>query len=196
MCGQFALNPVDYDTRTQVGVDQGSFKLSGSPRIYPTDTIAVIHQQQGRIQCSGLRWGLDTEFLSRPVINARSETVAEKPLFRTALAGFRCLLPMSAWFEWRKEGVSKVGYRFEPQALMNVAGIAWPPSSERPQGAVVMLTTAAEGSVSHYHHRMPLILPAQQAQAWLQAPDVPAASLPDLTISPMDKNQPYQANLF
>ena len=135
--------------------------------IRPTDLALVI----GPDACpSLLNWGLSVSWQKQPLINARSETVAEKPTFRHLLEQ-RVLIPASAYFEWRKDGRRKIKTRIAPadDELFAFAGFA---DDER----FVMLTCAPADKISHIHNRMPVILPADAEDAWLD-PDTPFTDL-------------------
>ncbi|MBY5992630.1 SOS response-associated peptidase [Ferrimonas balearica] len=196
MCGHFALDAVNYDTREQLGADYGSYKLAASPHIRPTDSISLLRAAEGALEVVALPWGLKTDFSPRPVINARVETLSERPLFKPALGVRQAVVPASAWFEWRREGSDKVGYRFDGERLLHFAALWWPASERHPRGAVVLVTTAATPPLEAYHHRMPLCLGRDQVLPWLagQAPEAPFE--PTLSIGPKDPHRPVQPDLF
>src|SRR5215475_2056179 len=105
------------------------------------------------------------------MINARAETLAEKPAFRGLLKSQRCLVPASGFYEWRAEGRTKIPYYIhpEPTSLVTFAGLYdyW----TNPQGEEVtsftIITTKAAGVVAQLHHRMPVILDRAREETWL-----------------------------
>ncbi len=117
-----------------------------------------------------LSWGLDVPWQKQPVINARVETVAEKPTFRTLLEQ-RLLIPASAYYEWRRDGKRKIKTRIAPDGddLFMFAGLQ---DGDR----FVMLTCAPAPSIEHVHNRMPVILSGDTAAGWIN-PDIPFADL-------------------
>ncbi|MBY6186364.1 SOS response-associated peptidase [Marinobacter hydrocarbonoclasticus] len=198
MCGHFALDPVNYDSHDQLGMDGGTLSFRTASRIRPTESISLLLSGPSGLTVEQRRWGVDTPQASRPVINARLETLAERPLFRPALGHRQCLIPATAWFEWRVEGRDKVGYRFSPGAgsFWHFAGLWWPPSEAQPQGGAVIVTCAAVSEVTAYHHRMPLCLSGASARAWLDGEmAVPTASWQG-KVQPMDPHRPVQTTLF
>lgn len=156
--------------------------------IAPTQAVPVLLQDGGRRVLDMLRWGLIPSWARDPaignkMINARAETVAEKPAFRSALARRRCVVPASGFFEWKKEGKGKVPHWIHradggPLAL---AGLweTWRPEGAEPVHTFTILTTSASGDVAGLHDRMPVILDGDARQDWL-SPDTPAADLVDL----------------
>ncbi len=123
-----------------------------------------------------LNWGLTLPWEKGPdhgpkLINARSETVAEKPAFKDAFTRRRCLIPVDGFFEWQKRAGGSQPYYFsqKDQRPFALAGI-WD-QHEYPGGHVVdscsILTTAADKLMRPIHHRMPLILPEADWQFWL-----------------------------
>jgi putative SOS response-associated peptidase YedK len=125
-----------------------------------------------------LRWGLipswadDPEIGSR-MINARSETVAEKPSFRRAFKERRCLIPANGFYEWRKENGGKQPYYFRMKDGRPFAFAGLWESWDRHGGGEIqsctILTTDANDLVSEIHHRMPVILPQEDYELWLDS---------------------------
>ena len=143
-----------------------------------------------------MRWGLIPFWAKDPkigarMINARSETVAEKPAFRNALKKRRCLVLADGYYEWQKTPVGKRPYRIimksgEPFAM---AGL-WETWKD-PQGNVVpsctIITTAANDFLAPIHNRMPVILPRESEELWLDPGVDDATLLTDLLIPYPDK---------
>ncbi|MQA14084.1 MAG: SOS response-associated peptidase [Pseudonocardiaceae bacterium] len=128
-----------------------------------------------------MRWGLVPHWAKNPsvgsrMINARAESAATKPAFRTALASRRCLLPADGWFEWqRRERAAKQPYFLTPAdgSVVALAGLwaTWRPagadSDEPPLVSCAVVTTDAVGPLAAIHDRMPLVLPAACWADWL-----------------------------
>ncbi|MBY5921810.1 SOS response-associated peptidase [Ferrimonas balearica] len=198
MCGHFALDPIAYDSHEQLGMDGETLALRTASRIRPTESISILTADHNRLSVATRRWGINTPQSSRPVINARLESLAERPLFRPALGHRQCLIPATAWYEWRKEGRDKVGYRFAPEqsGFWHFAGLWWPPSDSLPEGAAVIVTAEATGAITEYHHRMPLCLSGQNARAWLEGKAGHPEPMWAGHICPMDRHRPVQPRLF
>jgi putative SOS response-associated peptidase YedK len=122
------------------------------------------------------------------MINARAETAAEKPAFRQALASRRCLMPALGWYEWNRDGAVKQPYFVTGTDGASLAMAAvwefWrPPTASGGGGAsgpivtCAVLTTDAVGPLSGIHHRMPLLLPPQRWDEWLDPDSGPPVDL-------------------
>ncbi len=192
MCGRYAASRNLDEIRVAFGTGEvEGHVLPASYNIAPTqETYIVDIVEEGR-RLRTVRWGLvpawahDTAGAAR-LINARCETVAEKPSFRAAYAKRRCLVPMDGWYEW--SGAGK-----QPWFLSSVTGISavagiyerWRPANADPAdpGAVVhtmaILTTAANDDIAHVHDRMPVLVAPDDFSSWLD-PATPAAELAHL----------------
>ncbi len=184
MCGRFAQrkSPEAIVNRFHVA----AIRYTPTPRynIAPTQMIAAITQTNERALVS-LRWGLipswakDTK-IGNNLINARAETLEEKPSFRNALRSRRCLIPTDGWFEWKKEGAAKQPYFFhrKDDELFSFAGLweEWKsPENELIQSCTI-ITTEPNELAANYHHRMPVILSESEEAMWLD----PATRIPDV----------------
>jgi putative SOS response-associated peptidase YedK len=125
-----------------------------------------------------MRWGLVPRWAKDPavgsrLINARAETAAGKPAFRDAVARRRCLLPADGWYEWQRGGEHKQPFFITRAdgAGLALAGLwsTWrrPDDPAPPLVTCGVLTTEAVGPLAEIHDRMPLILPIEAWQAWL-----------------------------
>lgn len=141
--------------------------------IRPTNQAVVIAPDATPLR---LNWGLSVSWQKQPVINARAETVRDKPTFRGLLEQ-RVLIPASAYYEWRRDGSRKIKTRIAPDNddILVMAGLR---DGER----FVMLTSTPASTVAHIHNRMPVIFGPEAAEIWLN-PDVPFADLAD-SLSP------------
>ncbi len=137
------------------------------PVLLPTELSLVIDGDRRAVVS---RWGLPAPWDGKPLINARAESLAERRTFRPLLAS-RCLVPATAYFEWRRDGRSKLKNRILPAAggLFALAGL-W--NGER----FVVVTCPPAAAVAHLHDRMPVILDAGAEAAWLD----PALPYPEV----------------
>lgn len=189
MCGRFASTlPPEFMARL-FGTVNPLPNVAPSWNVAPSQPAMVIrrHPQSGERHLDLLRWGLVPHFTkdlkaARKPINARAETVAASGMFRGAFARRRCLVPASAFYEWRAAADGKQPYAIaridgQPMAL---AGL-WE-SWQAPDGEVLrsfaVVTTAANATMRRLHERMPVILEAPDWPAWLgEAPADPAGLL-------------------
>jgi putative SOS response-associated peptidase YedK len=176
MCGRFTLH-LPPDLLAEI------FGLAEIPvfpsryNIAPTQRIAVIRDNAaGRRETDFLHWGLIPSWakdksVGNRMINARSETVAEKPAFRKAIRFRRCIVPASGFFEWRQTENRKLPFylRLRDGSPMAFAGLwdAW----KSPEGETVesctILTTSSNELIEPLHDRMPVILHSEEYQLWL-----------------------------
>ena len=184
MCGRFTLR-----TPLHRLIDQFLLApdpdLSLKPRfnIAPTQTIVAVRQRRERRQreLAPLHWGLIPSWAKDPaignrMINARSETVAEKPSFRSAFKHRRCLIVSDGYYEWQKQGSRKQPYFFhqaddQPFAFAGLWECWTDPESGTSRETATILTTEANSLVLPFHHRMPVILETADYERWLD-PDL------------------------
>ncbi|MFQ5748887.1 MAG: SOS response-associated peptidase, partial [Planctomycetota bacterium] len=123
-----------------------------------------------------LRWGLIPSWSRKGpqgplLINARAETAAEKPSFRGAFRERRCLIPADGFFEWKREGNTRIPYWFFPLSgpLFAFAGLweCWQGAGPERVESCTILTTEANERVRPFHPRMPVVLSADQQERWL-----------------------------
>jgi len=145
-----------------------------------------VRVEDGHRALVSLKWGLIPSWakdakIAYSLINARSETVAEKPAFRAAFKARRCLIPATSFFEWQKTGTKhKQPYAFSMRdgAMFAFAGLweSWQSNDGEAVQSCTILTTEANAVVRPFHDRMPVILSPTDFAAWLD-PQTPAAEL-------------------
>ncbi len=177
MCGRFAFYSPSEATAALFGVD-GSVAVEPRYNIAPTQFIAAIREDEDRTrELVMLRWGLVPFWAKDPaignrMINARAETVAEKPSYRAAFRHRRCIVLADGFYEWRKEGDAKTPY-FISLASGEPFGLAglWENWKDKDSDAslqtTTLITTAANDFMTPLHHRMPVIVQPDSANDWL-----------------------------
>ncbi len=201
MCGRFAFYSPSEATAALFGV---SASITVEPRfnIAPSQYIAGIRETDdaGR-ELAMFRWGLVPFWAKDPaignrMINARAETVAEKPSFRAAYRHRRCLVLADGFYEWKKEGAGKVPYFIslangEPFAFAGLWETWQSKETQEFIQSATLITTAANEFISTVHHRMPVILQPESAQRWLAGDDQLIADVaensPQFQSWPVDK---------
>lgn len=156
--------------------------------IAPTQQIAVVRRVDKHRELSMMRWGLVPSWskdvkAGPPLVNARGDTVATKPAFRSAFKKRRCLVPASGFYEWQKgDGKTKQPFHIhlKREPLFAFAGLweCWKGGSE-PLESATIITTDANELMLPIHDRMPVILPEEAYETWLD-PDVDAKRLESL----------------
>jgi len=201
MCGRFAFYSPSEAAAALFGV---SVSIEVQPRynIAPTQYIAAIREDADKErELVMLRWGLVPFWAKDPsignrMINARAETVAEKPSYRAAFRHRRCIVLADGFYEWRRENDAKTPYYIslasgEPFAL---AGL-WENWTDKESGEALqtatLITTEANDFMRSLHHRMPVILESDRAGEWLAGSAEPmqkaAEQTPDLQAWPVDR---------
>jgi putative SOS response-associated peptidase YedK len=175
MCGRYASTlPPEAMRALFRYLEQPNFPARYN--IAPTQPIAIVRMAEGRRQFALVRWGLIPAWVKDPrafslLINARGESVNEKPAFRNAMKYRRCLVPADGFYEWKREGEKKRPYfvRRRDGAPIAFAGL-WEnwmgPNGEEVETAAIV-TTAASRSIAHIHDRMPVIVPPEAFDFWL-----------------------------
>ena len=203
MCGRFTL-------RAPASVIAEHFALLEMPpfaprfNIAPSQPVAVVRlapqePPPGQRQLVWIRWGLIPGWAKDPaignrMINARAETVAEKPAYRAAMRRRRCLLPADGFFEWQKTGRAKQPYfiRLHDDRPFAFAGLweAWEGPDHNCVESCTLLTTEPNDLVRPIHNRMPVILDREDYERWLDPAVQNAAELAPLLRSyPSDRMQ-------
>lgn len=161
MCSRFELNRTFEEIVLRFDITVTAQDVPTSHKmgeVRPTDQVPIITNKG---QIAYLHWGLKVDWNKNPIINARSETLSKKPTFQTIIKN-RCLIPATAYFEWRKEGNLKIKTRIYPhdQKLISFAGLF---DGEN----FTIITCKPSPSISHIHDRMPVILDQADETAWL-----------------------------
>lgn len=153
--------------------------------IAPTQSVAIVRpDESGRRSCAFARWGLIPSWSKDPkqvgmLINARAETVAEKPAFRSAFKKRRCLVLADGYYEWQALGKKKQPYFIHrpDDAVFGFAGLweTWHGGDGPPVESCTIITTAANDGIGHVHDRMPVILDPREWDSWLAPAADPAA---------------------
>jgi putative SOS response-associated peptidase YedK len=175
MCGRFVITSEPEALRRLLGYKQ---QPNFPPRynIAPTQPIPLVRLEQGERHFALARWGLIPSWVKNPkefalLINARLEGVVDKPSFRAAMKRRRCLIPADGFYEWKKEGKTKRPYfiRARSREPFAFAGL-WETWTDRDGGEIetaAIVTCAANKTLAPIHDRMPVIVPPENFDAWL-----------------------------
>ena len=177
MCGRFAFYSPSEATAALFGAASVT-EVAPRYNIAPTQFIAaVLRGEQDSPELVMLRWGLVPFWAKDPsignrMINARSETVAEKPSFRNAYKKRRCLVLADGFYEWRKEGDVKTPYFISladgsPFAFAGLWEDWNSKESDESLQTTAIITTAASDFMAQLHQRMPVVMRPAEAERWL-----------------------------
>jgi putative SOS response-associated peptidase YedK len=195
MCGRYSFVPKqDFAERFQVENQQ--LDLQTRYNVAPSQVMPVITRNSPN-RAEEMRWGLVPFWAKDPsignrMINARAETIAEKPAFRRPLAARRCLVPASGFYEWQRSPEGKVPhYIFLRDAeTFAFAGLyeIWKDEAGNALKTYTIITTTPNALMEPIHNRMPVILRREDEALWLDK----AAEVPDL----LALLRPYPAELM
>ena len=180
MCGRYALyGPVKRTPEHDRWFDELE-AFGAHYNIAPTQACPVARLVEGKPVLALLRWGLIPLWSKDPaignrLINARAETVSEKPAFRAAYRARRCLVPASGFYEWKKVPRGKQPYYITSAdaAVLAFAGLweQWQAAGAEPTLSFTIITTDANAMMKELHDRMPVILAPEHFEAWLTSKD-------------------------
>jgi putative SOS response-associated peptidase YedK len=179
MCGRFVgFNTLEM-LQTHFPIDVANVQVKPNYNVAPTQEILAIARHEGKNHLKNFHWGLvpswakDLSIGSR-LINARSETVATKPSFRTAFKERRCLIPSNGFYEWKgSKGEKQPMFLTLPDGNPFAFAGLWEiwdnnkGKEESPYRSCTILTREASESVLPIHHRMPVILKPDAFDNWL-----------------------------
>lgn len=177
MCGRYYIAEDDMTEEMARIIEEINRKktpegMKTSGEIFPSDIVPVLaNSRQQDVQPFAMRWGY-TFPNSKPVINARSETAAIKPMFKDGMKQRRCLIPATHYYEWEHRGRQSIKYAIRPERsrMLYLAGIY---HLEKHDDVIVptftVLTREASPGISFIHDRMPIILPSEIITDWLDS---------------------------
>ena len=194
MCGRFSFHSPHELVRQLFGIDLDAADLPPRWNIAPASEIAAVRATaQGQRELTRLHWGLvpawarDRAIGSR-LVNARVETLRDKPSFRVAFRKRRCLVVADSYYEWRAEGRGKQPYLIEATdgAPFGMSGLweSWlDPATRAVLESCVIITRPSTGAVREVHERMPAIVAREHYAAWLDPANGDVAALEELLLA-------------
>lgn len=176
MCGRFSKNEKN-EALVEIfeAVPSNDLPKEVDYNVCPTDDITVVTSNAGSRRLRSMRWGLIPQWYTAPskgplLINARADTLAEKPAFREAARQRRCLIPATGFYEWTVENSKRLPWYIyrKDHSPIAFAGIwqMWD-KGDVPIASCTIVTTEANRSMSTIHHRMPVILEVADWPLWL-----------------------------
>jgi putative SOS response-associated peptidase YedK len=175
MCGRFTQKSERKVLQEEFFIQEFTDEIVVSYNVAPGQKAGVIIND-GSNRYSQFKWGLVPSWAKDPkigykMINARVETVTEKPSFRKAFDNRRCIIPADGFYEWQKSQQYKIPYYIyrESEKPLGLAGLweKWKTDDGPPLYTFTIITTEANESLSSIHSRMPVILSEEKREAWL-----------------------------
>jgi len=173
MCGRFYIKSDKKQLTSQFGADN-PVETETSYNIAPSSNCTVVRLQSDVKEFASLNWGFVPAWAKPDIkikpINAKAETIREKPYFRSAFKTQRCIIPVSGFYEWQGNKGHKQPYAIYSlnDAYFGIAGL-WEKKAE--VETFTIITTAANELMKTIHHRMPVILDKNNYDAWLKEGD-------------------------
>ena len=188
MCGRYSLTTPEDHLVEAFDVPPLTFDYRARYNIAPTQDVLVVASDKRGTRLGLLRWGFvpawaDDPSIGSRMINARAESLLDKPAFKQAAVSRRCLVPADGFYEWAAEDGHKVPYWIHSpdREPMGFAGVweRWHHRGTEPVFSMVIITVDANDQIRHLHDRMPAIVPAADRKAWLdtETPIAEALSL-------------------
>jgi putative SOS response-associated peptidase YedK len=179
MCGRYRLSRRKQIVAEHFDVPEDDEDWTPRYNIAPTQPVPVIRETSNRSrEIAFLRWGLIPSWatdlsIGAKTINARAETVSTVASFRDSFRSRRCLIPADGFYEWQRDGTIKQPYCFEVREgqLFAFAGLwdRWTDPQGRAIESCTILTTTPNEMLSDLHDRMPVILPPEKYDVWLNS---------------------------
>jgi len=164
MCGRYTLFSDTENTEIKKMVEEVNRKYNVQIKIgdiFPSHLAPIIRANTMERALDVMQWGYHNPFKKSLIINARSETVMEKKMFRDDFETRRCLIPTTGFYEWDKQ---KNQFLFNSNHVLYLGGIYKPFEGKN---KYVILTKGSNQTVSEVHDRMPVIIPAGMLDHWL-----------------------------
>lgn len=200
MCGRFTLTVTPDQLAMRFEAAEPEFGYVPRYNIAPGQNITAVIQSEGKNRIGQLKWGLvphwaQDEKIGYKMINAKSETVAEKPAFKSAFLRKRCLIPADGFYEWQKTadgGKQPMRILLKHQDLFAFAGLyeTWTAPDGSKLHTCTVLTTKPNGLVAPIHDRMPVILRREDEAIWLDREKQDAELLHSLLV-PYPEDEMY-----
>ncbi|MBY4272248.1 SOS response-associated peptidase [Rhodococcus fascians] len=217
MCGRYASTRSDSDLQAVFDIAETVCdEVPPSYNVAPTQTIRTVLERAPKDepesdavrQLRSVRWGLipswakDAKIGSR-LINARSETITEKPSFKKAASRRRCIIPADGYYEWEKRDGAKVPYFLHEQGVLAMAGLyeLWrdptkaDDDEDRWVWSATVLTSPAADALGHIHDRSPVVLPPELRASWLDPTLTDLREVSELLAAiPEPRLEPYEVS--
>ncbi|MNB97102.1 putative SOS response-associated peptidase YedK [compost metagenome] len=177
MCGRFTItDPIEEIMDRYMAAIADGFEYKPNYNAAPMQYIPTIIGSSNGNRLGSLRWGLvpswaDDQKIGNKMINARAETLAEKPAFKRLIGSKRCIIPTNGFYEWKKEGSRNQPMRIlmKDESIFSLAGLydTWIDPDGNKLSTCTIITTEPNSLMADIHNRMPVILWPQDEAEWL-----------------------------
>ena len=204
MCGRYTITSAPEAMQALFGYSEED-QFPPRYNVAPTQPIPIVHRTNGESRFALMRWGFIPAWVKDPglfslLVNARGESVLDKPAFRNAMKRRRCLLPADGFYEWKNEGARKRPYfvRKKGGGPIAFAGLweTWSGPDGEEIDTVCIITTTANRMLAPIHDRMPVIVPPEAFDIWLDCDRVdPMTAAALITPAPEHLLEAYEVSL-
>ncbi|MEX1031281.1 MAG: SOS response-associated peptidase [Paenibacillaceae bacterium] len=183
MCGRFSLRVEMEELLSYYGLIQSNYTYTPRYNIAPGQSITALIDSNSGCKMGPLRWGLvpswaTDERMGYKMINARAETLAEKPAFRQSYSRRRCIIPADGYYDWKKDTKQPHRITMNDESIFSLAALYdnWVAPDGNKLHSCTIITTESNDILSTIHDRMPVILPKEHHDTWLDR------SITDITV--------------
>lgn len=204
MCGRFTItDPMDEIVEKYAAIVSESFDYRPNYNAAPMQYIPAIIGSNSGNRLGTLRWGLvpswaDDDKIGNKMINARAETLAEKPAFSRLISSKRCIIPTNGFYEWKKVGTNKQPMRIvmTNDSIFSLAGLydTWIDPDGNKLSTCTIITTEPNSLMADIHNRMPVILRPEDEAMWLDKDANKDSVLDLLKPYPSDEMRAYKVS--
>lgn len=174
MCGRFYIPEKELDDFAKLVAENEQYLVKKHGEIYPGDTVPIITpgKDQANNEVHAVKWGFPSWKGKGLIINARSETASQKPMFKAPFQKRRCLIPATGFYEWKSQDYKKIKHFISiDNKLFFMAGLYWFFKDKNNENvllpAFTILTTEANSKIMSIHNRMPVIIDEDNIEKWL-----------------------------
>ncbi len=200
MCGRYVSIEEEELMEFRKIVDEVSKKISENEikygEVFPTNNVAVLYSHQNKRILSAAKWGFPN-YKGGVVINARAESVGEKPMFRNSFITRRCVMPAAGYYEWLTDSKTKTKYQIgiNNKKIIYLAGLynIFVDKEGQRYPATTIITTTPHPDIEFIHNRMPVILSDNNVEKWLDNSITDLGELQNLLIPYSEREIIYKA---
>lgn len=168
MCGRYLLVKSTKELTSILQQLESKTNISyQTNEVFPSHTVPIIISVESKIKIALAKWGFSNGYNKSIVINARSETIFEKPMFKNSIIHSRCVIPISGFYEWKKITENQKQKFYFTNSDFSTMYLAATYKIINQQRHFVILTKEANSSMSPFHHRMPVILNSNDVPKWI-----------------------------
>ncbi len=176
MCGRYAITTPLEAMERLFEFEGQLINMPARYNVAPTQDVPIVRREEDARRMTMMRWGLVPHWSKdmpkdKPLINARGETVSQKPSFRASYRSRRCLVIADGFYEWKRVGQKPLPFYISPAdgEMFAMAGVwdVWKTPDGKMLESVAIVTTAANETMAAIHHRMPVVIAHNDIDAWL-----------------------------